>query len=71
MYGSTYRVQVGAACKKSDAMATLAESFMADLDELSDVTEDEDDLQQADVDEEVGSVDCSSTFCEDSNDGEN
>eukprot|EP00884_Botryococcus_braunii_P005496 jgi/Botrbrau1/14948/Bobra.0018s0052.1 len=34
-------------------MATLAESFMADLDELSDVTEDEDNLQQPDVDEEM------------------
>ncbi len=37
-------------------MATLAESFMADLDELSDVTEDEDNLQQPDADEEVRSA---------------
>lgn len=34
-------------------MATLAESFMADLDDLSDVSEDEDNRQQPDLDEEV------------------
>lgn len=34
-------------------MATLAESFMADLDELSDVSEEDDNRQQPDLDEEV------------------
>jgi hypothetical protein len=39
-------------------MATLAESFMADLDELSDVSEEDDNRQQPDIDEDVRLLYC-------------